>query len=257
MPNLIPIHLPFLILYFSFGWAVSIKTRKFAWIDVFWVSSFIPLTLHSLFAVWSWPQVLLLMMYLIWSYRLSRLLFRRVYGKKEDSRYVTLKNYWQNKAPFYLYLLYLAEGLLVLLLFIPVYLQAQSTQASLDGWNLFGALLFSLFLLGETLADSQRDRFRRNSTGPKKEVCNIGLWKYSRHPNYFFEILIWYSFAVYNFSLDQNLLSFLPAITMNLLIWKVTGVPPSQRQALESRGNAYREYMKKTNVLIPWIPKES
>lgn len=255
MDNTLWAHLAFVLVYFSFGWWLSIKTDKFAWIDVFWVSSFVPLVIHSFFSVGTWPQVILHIMYLAWSCRLSLLLLARVYGMGEDSRYVRLRNHWGNKASLYFYFLFIAEGVLVLLLLIPIYLVSQSLHIELDFWNLLAAILFMIFLMGESLADWQRNRFAKTHSGQKK-VCRSGLWKYSRHPNYFFEILIWYTFALYNFGLSRNLLSFLPAIVMHLLIWKVTGVPPSRQQSLESRGEAYRQYMKTTNELIPWPPKE-
>ncbi|MCB0385695.1 MAG: DUF1295 domain-containing protein [Bdellovibrionales bacterium] len=255
MHSTILAHLAFVLVYFSCGWWLSVKTDKFAWIDVFWVSSFVPIIVYSLFSVETWPQVILHLMYLAWSCRLSILLITRVYGKAEDSRYVKLRNYWGHIASLYFYLLFLTEGALVLVLLIPIYLVSQSSQIELDAWNLFAATSFIIFLLGESLADWQRNRFAKLHWGQKK-VCRYGLWKYSRHPNYFFEILIWYTFALFNLGLNQNLLSFLPAIVMHILIWKVTGVPPSRQQSLESRGEAYRQYMKSTNELIPWPPKE-
>lgn len=245
-----------LIIYFFFGWVLSYKTDKYAWIDFFWASSFI---LVISFVNWwySNPSLITLSFIMgIWSLRLSGLLFKRIRNENEDPRYKTLKAHWGAKSSKYFLLLYLFEGVLTLFLCIPLYMNALAADTSMNTWNYIGIGMFFFSILGETISDSQLSIFKREHTGQRK-VCNVGLWKYSRHPNYFFEIVIWLSYGFYGLSLANPLLNFIPFIIMFVFITRITGIPYAEKQALLSKGSLYKEYQETTNALFPWFPKEN
>jgi steroid 5-alpha reductase family enzyme len=116
-----------------------------------------------------------------------------------------------------------------------------------------GAWTFVVAFLGEMTADWQLARFKRNPKN-KGKVCNVGLWRYSRHPNYFFEWLIWVSFALVASSARYGYWGFLsPALILYFLL-RVSGIPATEEQALRSKGDAYRKYQKATSPFIPWFP---
>lgn len=195
-------------------------------------------------------------MYSVWSIRLSTFLFIKIYQSDEDSRYESLKESWRDKSPLYFLILFLVEGGLVFLLALPLDLAVKKYEV-LNAYSItLSVLLFITSIVLESVADSQKNQFKKDKNN-KGKVCNIGMWRYSRHPNYFFEVLIWLSYGLYFVGTDLLLLASLPAVVIFILLNYITGVPPSERQSLKSRGEKYRKYQQTTSRLIPWWPKNS
>ncbi len=115
-------------------------------------------------------------------------------------------------------------------------------------------ILFIVAFLGEIVADAQLAAFKRNPACAGK-VCNAGLWRYSRHPNYFFEWLIWVAFFLYALGSPHGWAGFISPLLMLIFLTKVTGIPPAEAQSLKSRGDAYREYQRRTSAFVPWLPR--
>jgi steroid 5-alpha reductase family enzyme len=112
-----------------------------------------------------------------------------------------------------------------------------------------------LSIAGESLADWQLSRFRSQAAN-RGQVCNHGLWRYSRHPNYFFEWLHWWAYVCFAISnWPWGCLTLLGPLTMWYLITRVTGIPPTEAQSLKSRGEAYRRYQQTTSPFFPWFPR--
>ena len=125
--------------------------------------------------------------------------------------------------------------------------------ARLTGWDLAGALLW-VFSVGNTiLADRQLARFRSRPEN-RGRTCREGWWRYSRHPNYFFEWLHWWSYVVLAAWAPYWWITLLAPAVMLYLLFRVTGIPPTEAQALASRGAHYRSYQQLTSVFIPWFP---
>ncbi len=117
-----------------------------------------------------------------------------------------------------------------------------------------GLLIFIASVTGEAIADAQLRRFKSSSLNRGK-VCQVGLWRYSRHPNYFFEWMIWCGIALMAVQAPMGLFALGCPILMLLLLLFVTGVAPSEAQSLKSRGEAYRTYQRTTSKFVPWFPK--
>jgi steroid 5-alpha reductase family enzyme len=114
--------------------------------------------------------------------------------------------------------------------------------------------LWALAVAGESLADAQLRAFK-SDPAHKGQVCRAGLWAYSRHPNYFCEWLIWCAYALLAISAPYGWLGLLsPAIILFLLV-KVTGIPPTEKQSLRSRGPAYARYQNEVSAFFPWFPR--
>jgi len=115
-------------------------------------------------------------------------------------------------------------------------------------------VLWLIAISGEALADAQLAAFKRHAAN-RGRVCDAGLWRYSRHPNYFFEWLIWMAYAVFAFPSPYGYLALIIPAVMLFFLFKVTGIPATEEQSLRSRGDKYREYQRTTSRFVPWFPK--
>jgi len=104
------------------------------------------------------------------------------------------------------------------------------------------------------MADQQLARFRADPSN-KGQVCDVGLWHYSRHPNYFFEWLHWFSYPLIAFGTPLSWIAWLGPVVMLIFLYRITGIPYTEKQALKSRGDAYRRYQETTSPFVPWKKK--
>ncbi|MEO8026223.1 MAG: DUF1295 domain-containing protein [Bryobacteraceae bacterium] len=190
-----------------------------------------------------------------WGFRLAGyLLLTRVVGHPEEGRYVELRRKWKTHIGLRFLIFFELQALLCVLLSVPFLLAATNPAPGIGGLERSAMLLFVLAVLGESLADAQLNAFKRNLAN-KGKTCRAGLWKYSRHPNYFFEWLIWMAFALFGLSAPLGWLGFLSPALILLFLFRVTGIPATEAQALRSRGDEYREYQRTTSAFVPWFPK--
>jgi steroid 5-alpha reductase family enzyme len=110
-------------------------------------------------------------------------------------------------------------------------------------------------IAGESLADAQLAAFKRRAA--KGQVCDAGLWRYSRHPNYFFEWLVWVAYFLFALGSPHGWLAFVGPASILFLLLRVTGIPLTEEQSLRSKGDAYRRYQRTTSAFVPWFPKKS
>lgn len=230
-------------------WLVARRVRNAAWVDVGWAGSF-AIVVAAWAASWparaAWPMVA---MVAAWSGRLAVHLARdRVIGKPEEGRYATLRATWGRggSADRAFFVFFQAQALLVAVLAIAMVVPFVAAPAR-GGLRWIAVALFAIALAGEAVADVQLARWKRTS----RDVCEVGLWRYSRHPNYFFEWLVWCAYALYAAAYPWGGIAALgPAIVL-ASIWKVTGIPATEAQALRSRGDAYRRYQASTSAFVP------
>jgi steroid 5-alpha reductase family enzyme len=190
----------------------------------------------------------------LWGLRLAMHLWRRVRGHDEDSRYANLREHWHGDQ-FKFFLLFEAQALLVVLFALPFLAVARNHDAS-PAWIALGIAIFVVSVAGETIADRQLARFRADPANAGK-TCRAGLWRYSRHPNYFFEWLHWFTYCALAAGSPIAWLSLAGPIVMFVFLRWISGIPYTEKQALRSRGDDYREYQRTTSMLIPWFPKRA
>jgi steroid 5-alpha reductase family enzyme len=127
-------------------------------------------------------------------------------------------------------------------------------HVGLRWWDGLGLAIFILAVSGEALADHQLEVFRSKANN-KGKTLQTGLWRYSRHPNYFFESLHWWAYVPMAIGLPWAWTAIVwPLLMMSSLLW-VTGVPLAEAQARLSRGEEYRHYQRTTNKFFPWVPR--
>jgi cyclopropane-fatty-acyl-phospholipid synthase len=116
------------------------------------------------------------------------------------------------------------------------------------------ALIMVIALMGETVADQQLYKFKLNPENHGKTM-DQGLWRYSRHPNYFFEWLHWFAYPILGLAVGLYGLWIYPVL-MWLFLYYITGIPFNEQQALKNRGQNYRDYQQRTSMFILWKPKK-
>lgn len=191
----------------------------------------------------------------LWSMRLGWHLQRRIrrMHPDEDARYSKLREVWAGRVAAAFFWFFQAQGISVILLALPFLLIARDSDTSWSAWESAGLVVTLVGILGEALADSQMSAFKAVNSD-SKAVCQAGLWRYSRHPNYFFEAIIWIGFYIYACGSEWGwAMVYAPAIIVYLLL-RVTGIPATEAAAVSRKGDAYRIYQKTTSAFIPWPP---
>ncbi len=192
----------------------------------------------------------------IWGIRLgSYLLFTRVLGHHHDARYDMLEKEWEKNIPLRYFLFYQYQAFAIALVTVQFIVIANNPSQQISLLENIGIGIWFVSVIGQTVSDAQLNSFKNNPAN-KCKVCQVGLWNYSRHPNYFFEWLIWMAYLIFALSSDGGWIAiFAPAIMLYLLL-RVTGIPLTEKNAITSKGDLYREYQRTTSPFIPWFKKK-
>lgn len=227
-------------------WLVQRRTRNAAIVDVGWSLSLPLLALLYATTPRSW---LLAAMVAVWGGRLALHLRSRLQGP-EEGRYAKLREEWGAATDRNLFWFFQIQAAAAVALSLPFLLVSLDPRTGVGPLDWLGALLWLAGVTGEAVADAQLAAYKADPhrTG---RVCRRGLWNYSRHPNYFFEILVWVGYAVYA-GVPWAWLS--PAAMAGTIVFG-TGIPPTEEQAVRSKGEEYREYQRTTSPLIPWFKR--
>lgn len=238
-------------------WAASLPLRDASLADRVW-ATFIaaPALLYVVLLGADTRLAVMLALLVAWGLRLTVYVTRRNWGHGEDRRYQAIRA--RNQPHFGLKSLWLVFGLQAVLGWVvgwPVL--AAATGAPWSGWDSLGAALALAGLLTEAVADAQLARFKRDPAN-KGRVMDRGLWRYSRHPNYFGEACVWWGLALMGLSAGgwQAAWCLVSPLMMTVLLLRVSGVALLE-QDIGERRPAYRDYIARTSAFIPWPPRRS
>lgn len=230
--------------------------NNYGTVDIAWAYAFTALaTFYALEGSgWTVRRALVGAMVGLWSLRLGSRLVRRVAGRhpEEDARYRQLRLEWKHNFTSRMFGCVQLRAISVVCLGLPFLLASQNPTHKLHPLETAGLILWLLALTGEGLADTQLDAFNRNPANAGR-VCDVGLWRYSRHPNYFFEWLVWVAFFVFASASPWGWMTIVSPLTILFLLLRVTGIPLAEKQCLQSKGDAYRRYQITTHAFIPWF----
>jgi steroid 5-alpha reductase family enzyme len=204
-------------------------------------------------------RILVATMASLWSFRLALyILIDRICKEREDTRYRDLRAYWGGGRRAHLCFLpfFEAQSLLVVLFSQPMLVLVWNTRSSISACESAGVLVWVASVVGESVADRQLARFRADPATAGR-VCGIGLWRYSLHPNYFFEWLHWWAYVLMGVGAPYGWLTLVGPAAMWLFLQKLTGIPATENHALKSRGEEYRAYQRSTSRFVPWFPKRA
>jgi steroid 5-alpha reductase family enzyme len=237
-------------------WTVQWRTKNAGIVDVAWAFG---TGVLGIWLVLASPQgdlqrrILIAAIAAIWSVRLGIHLASRVFSESEDGRYRYLREKLGQRVQPFMFLFFQLQALWAVMFALPMWAAAQSPVAGLTWTDFAGAAIFVISIAGEAVADAQLSRFRRDSSNRGK-VCRIGLWRYSRHPNYFFEWLHWWAYVLIGLASPYWWVTLAGLVVTYFFLTKITGIPFTEQQALRSRGDAYRRYQETTSAFFPWPP---
>jgi steroid 5-alpha reductase family enzyme len=219
------------------------------------LSGFVSYSLGSMFGKISVISMFFTFLVCCWGMRLSVRIYFKNKGKREDFRYATWRNTWHWFKLRSFFQIYLLQGIIALFISIPVILVITLTPMKLTLLICLGVILWVVGFLFELVGDLQLDRFMKN-TAHKGMLLTKGLWKYSRHPNYFGEALLWWGFWVVSLSEVPDIwyITIISPLLITFLLLKVSGVP--LLEARMSQHADWKEYARITSVFVPWFPKK-
>lgn len=205
-----------------------------------------------------WRAILGAGLMFVWAVRLASFIFiHRVFRAEEDGRYAKLKSHWGASANRkFFWFVFQPQAFLIALFMIPLYVVLQNPDPAFGFWDAAAIAIWVLSVGGESLADQQLSRWR-NKPEHRGQTCRSGLWRYSRHPNYFFEWLHWFTYIALAGWGPLWGWTVLGPLAMFIFLFRITGIPHTERQALASRGEDYRRYQQTTSKFFPWPPKTS
>jgi steroid 5-alpha reductase family enzyme len=246
------------------AWAVATRSGRSGWIDAIWsfaigsagvVAALVPLAPGEP----TTRQIVVAGMAAVWSLRLGWHIARRTMGGGDDPRYAWLREEWGAAFRPRLLLFLQIQAACGFLLAVSIMVAAHNPAPGLGASDGIGILVLIIAILGEAIADRQLARFRADPKN-RGQVCDIGLWGLSRHPNYFFEWLGWLAYAVIAIGSGHFAWGWLALCGPLLMYWLLvyaSGIPPLEAYMLRSRGAAFRAYQARVNAFWPGPPRAS
>lgn len=249
----------------TLAWLVQQRTGNSGWVDTIWTFglgfvSIAAALAHVGQSETSWRGLVVAGFMASWALRLGLHIARRTAGITDDPRYAALIQGWGPAARTEMFWLLQKQALISIPLAVAAFIAAHNPDPQLRFGDALAILIMITALAGEAIADEQLRQFREASNRPSG-ICDVGLWRYSRHPNYFFEWLGWTSLPLLAINLSGDYavgwLALLAPACMYWILVHVSGIPPLEEHMLRSRGVAYRAYQLKTSPFFPLPPSDT
>ncbi|TDR45847.1 steroid 5-alpha reductase family enzyme [Tahibacter aquaticus] len=239
------------------GWYWQQRRRNAGIVDVIWAGGVggAAVLLASLGDGALAPRLTLAVLGGVWGLRLAWHLWQRVRGEDEDGRYAQLRQRWGD-GPWLWFAFFQFQAALIVLFSLPFLAAARNPQDGITLALVGAATLWIIAVVGESIADRQLQQFRDNPAN-RGRTCRTGLWRYSRHPNYFFEWLHWFAYVLLALASPWWWLAWSGPLVMYAFLRWISGIPFTEAQALRSRGDDYRDYQRSTSMLFPWFTRSS
>jgi steroid 5-alpha reductase family enzyme len=239
-------------------WIWSVFIKNVSIVDIFWGVGFVFVNAFYVFMSGDLNarKILILILVSIWGFRLAIYLAYRNIGNGEDFRYQEFrknygpKRYWW----FSFFQTFLLQGALIMIVSLPLLgINSSASKGTLNVLDYIGIIVWLIGFTFEAVGDFQLSRFKNNYKN-KEKVLNTGLWKYTRHPNYFGDSAVWWAYAIFSIAAGSYW-QIIGSIVMTLLIIKISGVSLLEKTLKDTKPQ-YRNYIEKTNSFLPWFPKK-
>lgn len=237
-------------------WLVSVMIKNASIVDIVWGLGFVAV---SWVLAWridgdSGRQMLLAVMVGVWGLRLGGYLAKRNLGHGEDFRYVLMRKRWGAKFPVVsLFTVFVLQGVLMWLVSLPVQFGSGDATPGVGPLAVIGILVWAVGLAFEAIGDAQLARFKRDPAN-KGLVMDKGLWRYTRHPNYFGDALLWWGIGIVGAETGSGVIGLIGPVVMTVLLTRVSGVPMLEH-SMAKRRPGYTEYVARTSGFIPRPPR--
>ena len=235
-------------------WVWARKIGNAGVVDVFWSFNFpvIAIIIYFLGTGLLQRRLMIGVMVVLAGSRLGAHLWNRVIGHLdvEEGRYQQLRKEWAPQANKKFFWFFQFQAISNVILAAPFFLIGLNPDPQIHVLEYVGACLWIIAVFGEGIADWQLQQFKNELTN-KGEVCDYGLWYYSRHPNYFFQSLMWIAYFVIALSAPLGWIAVISPAIILYLLFKVTGIPATEEQSLRSKGEKYRIYQQTTSSFFP------
>ncbi|MES2883841.1 MAG: DUF1295 domain-containing protein [Pseudomonadota bacterium] len=240
----------------TFAWLLQLKTKNGGLVDAVWA-----ITLGGLAGLYALTgtapietRIVLAAMGGAWGLRLGWHLWVRNWGKPEDFRYAQFRKDWGDQVNVKMFWFFQFQNIFTLMLSASAFIVVAYRPDAAPLWAVaLAILIWFVSVIGEGIADAQMERFRNNPAN-KGKVCRDGLWRYSRHPNYFFETVHWLAYIPLAIGAPYWWATLGASLVMAFLLTKLSGMPLLEKE-MAARKPGYADYMRQTSALIPWPPK--
>ncbi len=243
-------------IYFFLFFLVAQLIRNNSIVDMGWGAGFIVVALATLFIQGAYAErnLLLLLLVTIWGGRLTYYIVRRNWGKPEDFRYARWRREWGRwLVPRAFLQVFMLQGFLMLVIGYPIILVNANPEPGLNALDYLGLLVWLVGFYFESVGDKQMAEFKKDPAN-KGRIINVGLWKYSRHPNYFGEATMWWGIFLLSLSVPFGWSAIISPLAITFLLLYVSGVPMLEKKYKDNP--EFREYAKVTSKFFPWFPKK-
>jgi steroid 5-alpha reductase family enzyme len=239
-------------------WIWSVFIKNVSIVDIFWGVGFVVVNTFYVFmsGELNARKIVILTLVCIWGFRLAIYLAIRNIGKGEDFRY---QEFRQNYGPkrywwFSYFQTFLLQGVLIMIISLPLLgINYNNSNGNLQILDYLGIIIWIIGFTFETVGDFQLSNFKRDSKN-KGKILHTGLWKYTRHPNYFGDSAVWWAYGIFSIAAGSYWQA-IGAVIMTLLILKISGVSLLEKTLKDTKPQ-YKEYIQKTSSFIPWFPKK-
>lgn len=238
-------------------WIVSLIKKDASIVDIFWGLGFVMVA----WASWSISDAnsqrgtVLVVLTTLWGLRLGGYLWWRNSGKGEDFRYRAMRKHYGKQFAFKsLIFVFGLQGVLMWIVSLPLQLGQMTDNAKIGLVGYGGIVLWAIGLVFETVGDIQLAQFKADASNSGK-VMDKGLWRFTRHPNYFGDACVWWGIALVAAESRIGLFGIVGALVMNILLLKYSGVPILEK-SINKRRPGYEEYQRRTSSFIPRLPRE-
>lgn len=243
-------------IYFFLFFLVAQVIRNNSIVDMGWGAGFILVALATLFIQGAYMErnLLIVLLITIWGGRLTYYIVRRNWGKPEDFRYAKWRREWGRwLVPRAFLQVFMLQGLLMLIIGYPIILVNANPQPGLNIIDYLGLAVWIIGFYFESVSDKQMAEFKKDPAN-KGHIIKTGLWKYSRHPNYFGEATMWWGIFLLSLSVPLGWSAIISPLTITLMLLYVSGVPMLEKKYKDNP--EFQEYAKVTSKFFPWFPKK-
>lgn len=242
------------------AWLVERRTGNSGWIDAIWTFGLgVAGITGALLPFGEGPssrRLLVAALAAVWALRLGLHVASRTRGISDDPRYARLKSDWGPDKDRQMFRFMMMQALASAPLAMGIVLAAHHPAPNLGLQDMLGVLIFALGVGGGAVADRQLRAFAQNPANRGK-VCDTGLWAWSRHPNYFFECVLWCAYPVIALAgtgYPFGFAALLAPLCITVLLTRISGIPPLEAHMVAKHGDIYRAYQRRTSALLPWPP---